>query len=209
MALSVRDKRIHEALPWIVAVLCLIPLVYLILRAFTGDLGPNPIEEITRELGVWGLRFIIGGLAITPLARILKQPKLIRLRRPIGLAAFSYLLLHLSSYIGLDQFFDWNAIFKDILKRPYITFGMLAFALLVPLAFTSTNAMIKRIGPRAWRRVHQAIYMIGGLGVLHYYLLVKADHRPPLIYGAILAGLLGYRLYAWAKPHLNRRAKTA
>ncbi|MET0182007.1 MAG: protein-methionine-sulfoxide reductase heme-binding subunit MsrQ [Caulobacterales bacterium] len=200
MALSVRDK----AAPWTAAALCLLPLAYLIYRAFSGDLGANPIEEITRELGVWGLRFIIAGLAITPAARLLRQPKLIRLRRPIGLMAFAYVLLHLSSYIGLDQFFDWNAIVKDILKRPYITFGMLAFVLLIPLAITSTNAMIRRVGPRAWRRIHQAVYLIGALGVLHYFLLVKADHRPPLIYGAILAALLGYRIYAWAKPRFAR-----
>jgi sulfoxide reductase heme-binding subunit YedZ len=167
--------------------------VQLVWRAFYGNLGPNPIEEITRELGVWALRLLIAGLAITPLVHFTKQLALIRLRRPIGLVAFAYVLLHLSSYIGLDQFFDWNAIFKDILKRPFITLGMLGFVLLTPLAVTSTNAMTRKLGPKVWRRVHKLVYAVASLGVVHYFLLVKADHRPPLIYGAILAVLLGYR----------------
>lgn len=192
--------------PWVVAALCLLPFAHLIWRAFHSDLGPNPIEEITRELGVWALRLLIAGLAISPLAKLLKQPALIRLRRPIGLVAFAYVLLHVSSYIGLDHFFDWSAIGKDILKRPYITVGMAAFVLVTPLALTSANAMIRKLGPKTWRRLHQLVYLIAALGVTHYFLLVKADHRPPLIYGAILAALLGYRLAMWAR---KRKAKAA
>ncbi len=195
MALPLRDR----ALPWLVFALCLIPLGHLIFRAFTNDLGVNPIETLHHQLGVWGLRFVIGGLAITPLARLLRQPKLIRLRRPIGLAAFLYVALHLTNYVVLDHYFDWAAIWKDILKRPYITFGMLGFLLLVPLAATSFNAAIRKIGPRTWRMLHRLVYAVGALGVLHYYLLVKADHGPPLVYGAILAALLLYRIIAWAR----------
>jgi len=142
---------------------------------------------------------VIGGLAITPLARLLRQPKLIRLRRPIGLAAFVYVALHLTNYVVLDHYFDWATIWKDILKRPYITFGMLGFLLLVPLAATSFNAAIRKIGPRTWRALHRLVYAVGALGVLHYLLLVKADRGPPLVYGAILVALLLYRVTAWAR----------
>jgi sulfoxide reductase heme-binding subunit YedZ len=174
---------------------CLAPLGWLGWRLLSGDLGANPIESLIRQLGVWGLRLLLVGLAITPAARLLRQPRLIRFRRTIGLFAFAYVLLHLSTYVGVDQFFDWQAIGKDILKRPYITIGMLGFLLLVPLAATSTNAAIRRLGPVRWRRLHRLIYLIAPLGVLHYYLLVKADTRPPLIYAAILAVLLGWRVW--------------
>ena len=136
---------------------------------------------------------------------VTRQAVFIRLRRPIGLVAFGYVLLHLSSYIGLDQFFDWAAIWKDIVKRPYITIGMGAFVLLTPLALTSFNAIIRKIGAKTWRRLHQLIYLIAVLGVLHYLLLVKADHRPPLIYGAIVAVLLGYRFWLFAAQRLKAR----
>ncbi len=189
----------HRATPWIVAALCMAPAAWLIWLLFHDKLGANPIEALIRQLGVWGLRFVIAGLAITPLARLTRTPALIRLRRPIGLVAFAYVLAHWCTYIGVDQFFDWAAIWKDLLKRPFITIGMAAFVLLTPLAITSTNAMLKRLGPRAWRRLHQAIYAIAVLGVVHYYLLVKADHRPPLIYAAILALLLGYRAVQWLR----------
>lgn len=192
-----RKSPIDRAVPWIAAAACMGPAAWLVYRLFANQLGVNPIEELTRELGVWGLRLILAGLAITPLARILRRPKLIRLRRPVGLAAFAYVSLHLATYVGLDHFFDWAAIGKDIAKRPFITIGMAAFVLITPLAITSTNAMLRRIGPRAWRRLHQLVYLIGAMGVVHYYLLVKADHRPPLVYGAILALLLGYRVVAW------------
>ncbi|WKL56285.1 protein-methionine-sulfoxide reductase heme-binding subunit MsrQ [Asticcacaulis sp. ZE23SCel15] len=177
-----------------ICLLCLLPLLWLIWRGYNGDLGVNPIETIVRQLGVWGLRLLIVGLAITPVVRIFKQPRLIRWRRPIGLFAFAYILLHLTSYIGIDQYFDWGAIWKDIVKRPYITFGMIGFVLLIPLAVTSFNGAIKAIGGRVWRNLHKLIYIIVPLGVLHYYLLAKADKTMPLIYGAILLILLGWRV---------------
>jgi methionine sulfoxide reductase heme-binding subunit len=189
---------------WIVWLVCAAPLFQFVYLGFAGGLTANPVEYILRHLGVWALRLILVGLAITPLARILKMPVLIRYRRLIGLWAFAFVVLHLSVYIGIDRFFNWNEIVKDVLKRPYITFGMLAFALLIPLAVTSTNGMIRRVGPKTWRRIHQAIYVIAPLGVLHYYLLVKADHRPPLAYAAILAVLLGYRVMTWVMRERKR-----
>ncbi len=190
---SWRDRLVYAAV-WLA---CLAPALYLVWLGFNGDLTANPIEFVIRRLGVWGLRLLLVSLAITPAARLLRQPRLIRYRRTVGLWAFTYVALHLSTYIGVDQFFDWRSIGKDILKRPYITIGMAAFVMLVPLAVTSTNGMLRRLGPKAWRRLHQLVYLIVPLGVVHYYLLVKADHRPPLIYGAILSVLLGYRAYQW------------
>lgn len=199
-----RRSAVETAAPWLVALICVAPFAHLVFRLFTNDLGVNPIEELTRELGVWGLRLLLVDLAITPAVQLLRQPRLIRFRRPIGLMAFFYVLMHLSTFIGLDHFFDWAAIWKEILKRPFITIGMAGFVLLLPLAITSTNAMIRRVGPRTWRRLHQAIYAIALLGVLHYFLLVKADKTMPLVYGAILAVLLGYRAWRFAKQRAPR-----
>lgn len=184
--------RIAYAAVWLA---CLAPLLWLVWRGYAGELGANPIEKVIRQLGVWGLRLLLVGLAITPAARLLRQPRLIRFRRTIGLFAFVYVLLHLATYIGVDQYFDWRAIGRDIVKRPFITLGMAAFVLLVPLAATSFNAAVRRLGPLSWRRLHRLTYLVAPLGVIHYYLLVKADHRPPLVYGAILLGLLGWRLW--------------
>ena len=189
-------KTVDGLVLWAVSLACLAPVLWLAWRGFDGQLGANPIEKIIRNLGVWGLRLLIVGLTIKPLSRLLRQPRLIRLRRPIGLFAFGYIVLHLSTYIGVDQYFDWAAIWKDILKRPFITIGMAAFALLIPMAATSFNAAIRWLGAQRWRGLHRVIYLIAPMGVVHYYLLVKADHRPPLIYGGIVLLLLGYRLIA-------------
>ena len=189
-------KTVDGLVLWAVALACLAPLVWLVWRGYQGDLGANPIEKVIRNLGVWGLRLLIVGLTITPLARLLRRPRLIRVRRPIGLIAFGYIVLHLSTYIGVDQYFDWAAIWKDILKRPFITIGMAAFLLLIPMAATSFNAAIRWLGAQRWRGLHRLIYLIVPMGVVHYYLLVKADHRPPLIYGGIVLLLLGWRAVA-------------
>ena len=189
-------KTVDGLVLWAVSLACLAPLLWLAWRGFDGQLGANPIEKIIRNLGVWGLRLLIVGLTITPLSRLLRQPRLIRLRRPIGLFAFGYIVLHLSTYIGVDQYFDWAAIWKDILKRPFITIGMAAFVMLIPMAATSFNAAIRWLGAQRWRGLHRVIYLIAPMGVVHYYLLVKADHRPPLIYGGIVLLLLGHRLIA-------------
>lgn len=201
MASKTRDNLVYAAI-WLA---CFAPIPWLAWSLFNGDLGANPIEALIRQLGVWGLRFLLLSLAITPAARILRMPRLIRFRRTVGLFAFAYVLLHWTSYIGLDQIFDWAAIGKDILKRPFITIGMTAFVLLIPLAITSTNAAIRALGPVRWRRLHRLVYVIAPLGVLHYYMLVKADHRPPLIYAAILALLLGWRIWHWASRKTESR----
>jgi sulfoxide reductase heme-binding subunit YedZ len=190
------DNLVYAAV-WLA---CFAPLVWLAWRGFSGDLGANPIEALIRQIGVWGLRLLLVGLAVTPAARILKKPRLVRFRRTIGLFAFSYICLHLLTYIGVDLFFDWGQLWKDILKRPFITLGMAGFVLLVPLAVTSTNGWVLRLGRATWQRLHWLIYLIVPLGVVHYYLLVKADHRPPLVYAAILTVLLGWRAWdAWER----------
>lgn len=189
---SRRQDNLIYALVWLA---CFAPLAWLAWRGFSGDLGANPIETLIRQLGVWGLRLLLVGLAITPAARIFKAPRLIRFRRTVGLFAFSYILLHLLSYVGVDLFFDFGQLWKDILKRPFITLGMAGFVLLIPLAVTSTNGWIIRLGRAAWSRLHGLIYLIVPLGVAHYYLLVKADHRPPLAYAAVFAALMGWRVW--------------
>ena len=196
--------RLVYGLVWLA---CFAPLLWLAWRGFNNDLGANPIDKLIRELGVWGLRLLIVGLAITPLARILKQPRLIRFRRTVGLFAFAYVLLHLTNYVVTDQWFDWAAIGKDILKRPFITVGMAAFVLLVPLAVTSTNWALRKLGPVRWRKLHRLTYLIVPLGVIHYLMLVKADQKPPLIYGAIVALLLGWRMWEATRKRINRPAR--
>jgi len=191
-----RPSRLQDNLVYgLVWLACLAPLLWLAWRGVSGDLGANPIETLIRQLGVWGLRLLLVGLAITPLARILKKPRLARFRRTVGLFAFSYIVLHLLSYVGVDLYFDFGQLWKDILKRPFITLGMGAFVLLIPLAVTSTNGWILRMGRAAWQRLHWLIYLIAPLGVAHYYLLVKADHRPPLIYAAVFVLLMAWRVW--------------
>ena len=197
-----RDNLVY-GLVWLA---CFAPLVWLAWRGVMGDLGANPIEKLIRELGVWGLRLLLVGLAITPAARILKKPRLVRFRRTIGLFAFSYIVLHLFSYIGVDLFFDWAQLWKDIVKRPFITLGMLGFVLLIPLAVTSTNGWVIRMGRVAWSRLHRLVYVIVPLGVAHYYLLVKADHRPPIIYGVVFVALMAWRVWEGRSKMLPRAA---
>jgi sulfoxide reductase heme-binding subunit YedZ len=181
---------------------CLVPLALLVWNAFLGELGANPIETITRDTGEWTLRFLLIVLAVTPLRRLSGWTWPLRLRRMLGLFAFFYASLHFTTYVWLDQFFMWDDIVEDVIKRPFITVGFLAYVLLIPLAVTSTNAMMRRLG-RNWRRLHQVIYAIGILGVIHYLWLVKADIRAPLIYGALLAMLLGYRLVVFLSKRVS------
>lgn len=183
--------------------LCLLPLALLGLDAAAGQLGANPIEKVTRTLGDWTLRFILLTLAVTPARRLLGWNWAMRLRRMLGLFAFFYAGLHLASYVVLDQFFAWGDIWKDIVKRPYITVGMVCFVLLAPLAATSTNAMIRRLGGRNWQRLHRLVYPAAILAVLHFYMLVKADIREPLLYASLVAALLGWRLWASAARRVS------
>ena len=174
--------------------ICLIPFGQLLYRAYTNDLGANPIETITRFTGSWSLFILLASLAVTPLRRITGWNELIRYRRMLGLFAFSYAALHFATYMVLDLYFDFAAIAKDILKRPYITVGFTALVLMIPLAITSNPKMIRRLGKR-WQQLHYLVYPIAILGVIHFYWLVKSDITRPAQYGLVLAVLLGFRLY--------------
>ena len=174
--------------------LCLIPLTRLGWLAAHNGLGANPIEYITRSTGWWTLSFLLITLSVTPIRRLTGWNWLLRLRRMLGLFAFFYVCLHFTTYIWLDQFFDWQSMLKDIAKRPFITVGFTAFVLLIPLAATSTNAMVRRLGAKRWQRLHRAVYVIATLGVLHFWWLVKKDIREPLIFGALLGLLFLVRL---------------
>lgn len=190
----------------------LVPLALLALRIVNDDLGTNPIETLNRYTGDWTLRLLLTALAVTPLRRLTGWNGLLRFRRMLGLFAFFYAGLHFLSYAWLDQYFVWSEIVKDVIKRPYITVGFTCFVLLIPLAATSTSAMIRRLGARRWQRLHRVVYAVGIGGVIHFLWLVKSDIREPLIYGAVLAVLLGLRLTwalraRWARPPAAMAAK--
>jgi sulfoxide reductase heme-binding subunit YedZ len=186
---------------WIRRLACvaaLIPLARLGIGATAGTLGANPIEVITRATGEWTLIMLLVVLAVTPARRLTGLNWLLRLRRMLGLTAFLYAGLHLITYLWLDQFFDLSAIAGDIVKRPFITAGFVAFLLLLPLAITSTDAMVRRLGARRWMALHRLVYLATAAGVIHYWWLVKADVSEPLFYSVMLAALLAPRIAWWA-----------
>jgi sulfoxide reductase heme-binding subunit YedZ len=188
----------------------LVPLAMLCWDALRGNLGANPIESATRVTGMLTLVFMTITLAVTPARALTGHAPLAPLRRMAGLYAFFYGCLHLLTYVWFDKFFALGAIVEDTLVRPFIFVGMGSFLLMVPLAATSTNAMIKRLGGKQWRRLHRTSYAVAVGGVVHYYLLVKADTRVPVAFGVVIGALLGYRLYAALKPRvLARRAATS
>ena len=174
---------------------CLLPLALLAGQALSHNLGANPIDEITDQTGIWTLRLLLITLAVTPARRLTGWNRLIQLRRMLGLLAFFYGSLHFLTYIWLDQFFVIEDIIADVKDRPFITVGFASFTLLIPLAVTSTTAMIKRLGGKWWQRLHRLVYAIAIGGVVHYLWLVKADIQQPLLYGGILGVLLAYRLW--------------
>lgn len=175
---------------------CLVPLALLILRVLPGDLA-DPIAYITHRTGDWTLRFLVITLAITPLRKLLHVPQLIRFRRMMGLFAFFYVCLHFTTWIWLDHHFAWSEMWKDVLKRPFITVGFTGFVLLIPLAITSTAGWIRRLGGRRWQNLHRLVYVTAVAGVIHYYWLVKSDHRMPLLYAFLVGILLAWRLGTW------------
>lgn len=204
------DKLLrHRWAKPVVFLLCLAPLFWLVGRALTDGLGANPIEALIRFIGDWALRFLLIALAVTPLRQILGWPGLARFRRMLGLFAFFYVMVHLTTYVGVDQFFDWSAIGREIVKRRYITIGMAAVVLLVPLAVTSTDAMVRRLGGRRWRTLHKLVYIIGPLGVVHHWMMVKKDLTEPMIHAAILIALLGWRVLAARKAARHTVRTTA
>lgn len=180
----------------------LLPLVGLGVAALRDDLGANPIETLTHVTGEWTLRWLLVCLAVTPLRRLAGWSWAAPLRRTFGLLAFGYATLHLSVWAVLDWFFDWQAMFEDVLERRYITMGFTAFTLMLPLALTSTRAMIRRLGQR-WLTLHRLVYAAAIAGVVHFWWLVKADVAAPLAHAAILAVLLGLRLLP-ARPRAGR-----
>ena len=195
-----------RALKPFVFLLCLAPLLWLTLQIFAvGELrlGPNPVEDIQDWLGIWGLRFILATLAMTPLAWVI-GPLPIRFRRMLGLFAFTYCGLHFLNYLVLDQTLDPGAIIEDIIERPFITIGVFGVLSMVPLAITSTRGWQRRLG-RQWLTLHRIVYLTGIAACWHFYWQVKKDLTEPLIYCAILAVLLGVRL---AKRHQRRRIAT-
>lgn len=176
---------------------CLGPLATLAWRGFHMQLGANPIEAITHATGDWTLRFLLVTLSVTPVRKLTRQYWLIGLRRMFGLFAFFYGTLHLMTYVWLDKFFAVHEMLADIAKRRFITAGMTAFALMIPLALTSSKWAIRKLGGKRWLALHRLIYFSAAVGIIHYLWLVKADKKKPLEYGVVLAVLLLYRVAAW------------
>ena len=206
MVLRVRGLVVAKAL---VHLACLAPLAELgwrvwdVARTGSDALGADPVAAVVHTLGLWALRMLVIALAVTPLRQWTGQPVLLRFRRMLGLYAFAYATLHFAAYLALDLRGYWMQVFEDIAKRPYITVGFAAWLLLLPLALTSTQGWMRRLG-RRWGQLHKAVYAIGVLAVLHFWWLVKSDLREPALYAALVGGLLGWRAWhAWRK----RRAR--
>jgi len=206
-SLRLRLVSARPRLIWLVAFLaCLGPLASLVWRFETDQLAADPVEDIIRTTGDWAIRFLVASLLVTPLRRLLGWHGLARFRRMIGLYAFFYVVLHLTTYLFIDQGLDFQSILHDILKRPYITVGMATVILLIPLAVTSTDGMTRWLGGQRWRALHRIVYLAAMLGVVHYYLLVKLNINWPVIYGVILLASLAWRVWEAAnKPKPKRR----
>ena len=188
--------------------LCLTPLALLLHDAWAGDLGANPIDYMTRWLGVWTLRLLLASLTMTPLRILFRWSWPIAVRRLLGLFAFFYVCLHFAVWVVLDHFFDWGTMAADIVKRPFIAVGFAAVVLLVPLAATSNGRAVRRLGFVRWRRWHRLVYVSSVLGVIHFVWRVKADLREPLLFASALAVLLGIRVVD-AVVRRTRRAAPA
>lgn len=194
--------------------ICVLPALWLVHQIWLWysfaphELTANPIEYITDFTGDWTIRFILITLTVTPLAKLTKW-RILKYRRALGLYAFLYGLLHFLNYMVLDYFFNWSLILEDIFKRPALTFGMLAFTLLIPLAVTSFKFTIKRLG-KNWQKLHQLIYVLAIFAIIHNYMMVKADVLIPVIHAIILSGLLGYRVYInWNKRKVRAKKQPA
>jgi methionine sulfoxide reductase heme-binding subunit len=190
-----------------IGVLALVPAARIGFLVLNGDLGANPIAEAMNRLGFWTLTLLLATLAPTPIQIVTGWKWPLRLRRMLGLETFLYVCLHFAIYLGVDQFFDFSAIGKDIVKRKFITVGFAAFLLLIPLAITSTDGMVRRLGFARWKRLHRLIYVVAVLGVVHYVWRVKSDLRQPLIFAAVLAVLLAIRATRSVGP--SRPSRTA
>jgi sulfoxide reductase heme-binding subunit YedZ len=189
----------------VVWAVCLIALGDLLYRYFTDNLSANPIEYITNETGQTALKLLLASLAITPIRKLSGWNWLIRFRRLLGLFAFFYAFLHLTTFVVLDKFFDWQEMLRDVTKRPFITMGLLAFVLMIPLAVTSTAWAIRKLGGKKWNLLHRLVYASVVLGVIHFWWKVKADIREPAAFAAILAILLVYRIVVWSRSAVSGR----
>ena len=195
-------KRLKGGIKPAVFLLALLPFVSLMYNFATDNLSANPLDDITDTTGTWTLRFLLITLAVTPLRKITGWSFIAQLRRMIGLFAFFYVCMHFTTYIWLDKFFEWDEMVKDVAKRPFITAGFTSFVLMIPLAITSWNRMVKWMGGKRWKMLHRLVYATAVGGVIHYLWLVKADKQRPLIYGALLAIVLGYRLWDFLRQRL-------
>jgi sulfoxide reductase heme-binding subunit YedZ len=188
---------VRSLLKPVVFVASLLPLVWLVYALLTNQLGVNPIETLTRDTGLWALRFLVLTLMITPLKWLTSWNFIVTIRRMLGLYVFFYAVVHIVLYLWLDQFFDLDEIIKDIIKRPFITVGFLSFIALLPLAITSNNFMTKKLGGKRWKQLHKLTYLIAISSCIHFYMLVKADKLEPLIYTAVILALLAWRLFRY------------
>lgn len=205
-----RAKPAQTVAKSIVFALCLIPLANMVAAAFgvAGlSLGANPVETVLHTMGKWGLNFLLITLSVTPLRRLTGWNRLIRFRRMLGLFALAYVSLHFVTYAWLDQGLNVRAVVEDIVERPYITLGMAALLMLIPLGVTSTNAMVRRLG-RRWQTLHRLVYPIAILGVWHFWWQVKEDILEPAIYAAVLGSLLAFRLIWRARQRRLAAART-
>jgi len=198
------SRRLSRNSKWMLLLLGLAPCFLLVWDSVTGGLSVNPVEDITHRTGDWALRFVLAALAVTPIRWISGWNPIIRYRRMVGLLAFFYASLHFSTYIVFDHFFDVFSIFEDVAERKYVTAGFVGFVLMVPLAITSTQGWIRRLGKR-WSLLHRLIYVVAISGVIHFLWLVKLENSEPLIYAAVLAVLLGSRLVRYYLTEASKR----
>ena len=206
--ISRQKVLLHPAAKPVLFVTCLLPFLWLLYRAFSNDLGANPAEALIRATGDWTLRFVCIVLAVTPLRVISKTPTLARFRRMLGLFVYFYVVVHLLSYSWFDMGFDVADIAKDIAKRPFILVGFSAFVLLTPLAATSFNAAIKAMGAKRWQMLHKLVYVISGLGLLHFFWMRagKNNFAEVFVYAAIIGVLLGWRVQQFLKKKKQLQA---
>ena len=198
------SRRLSQSSKGLVLLLGLMPFCLLVWDSVTGGLSVNPVEDITHRTGDWALRFILVALAVTPVRWISGWNPIIRYRRMVGLLAFFYASLHFSTYIVFDHFFDVSSIFEDVAERKYVTAGFVGFVLMLPLAITSTQGWIRRLGKR-WSLLHRLSYVVAIAGVVHFLWLVKLENSEPLVYAAVLAVLLGSRLIRYYLAEASRR----
>jgi sulfoxide reductase heme-binding subunit YedZ len=184
----------------VVFINALVPLILLLWDVYHKRVGPNPLEFATRTTGMLTLIFLSLTVAVTPLRKVFGINSLVKVRRMLGLFAFFYGSLHLLTYVWFDRWFNLVSVAQDVVKRPFILIGMIAFVLMVPLAITSTNKMVKRLGGKRWARLHRLVYVAALAGVVHFWMLVKSDIRLPLTFAFILLFLLGFRLFAKYAP---------